>query len=94
MSSVSHDNNVETRCEGKFDLKYEESTWDENVGGVGGLNFNPHLVNPLMNPLQVFEPCVTSMVSLNVNLGVQILTLSIQTLKPLKPKVVIHVNCY
>ncbi len=44
---------------------------------------HPHLINPLMNPLLVFEPCVNSVVNLNANLGVQILTLSIQTLKPL-----------
>jgi hypothetical protein len=48
---------------------------------VGGLNCTPHLVNQLMNLFLVFEPCVTSMVNLNVNLG-------IQTLKPQEAKVV------
>lgn len=89
---MSHDNIVEIGCEGKFVSKYKESAWDESVGGVGGLNLTPHLVNPLMNPLLVSAPCVTSMVNLNANLGVQILTLNIQTLKPLEPKVVIHMS--
>ncbi len=46
-----------------------------------------------MNPLLVFEPRVTFVVNLNANLGVQILTLNNQTLKPLEPKVAIHVSC-
>jgi hypothetical protein len=58
---------------------------------VGGLNLTPYLLNPLMNPLLVSEPCVTSVVNLIANLGVQI-TLNIQTLKPLEPKVAIHVS--
>jgi hypothetical protein len=29
MFSMSHDNNVKTECEGKFALKYKESSWYE-----------------------------------------------------------------
>ncbi len=45
---------------------------------MGGLNFTPHLVNQLMNLFPVSEPCVTSMLNPNINLGFQILTLGIQ----------------
>jgi hypothetical protein len=55
---------------------------------VGGLNVTPHLLNQLMNLFLVSEPCGTSMVNLNVNLGFQILTLGIQTLKSQEAKVV------
>jgi hypothetical protein len=54
MSSMSHDNNIETRCEGKFVLKSKESSWDENVGGVGGLNLTPHLGKFTNEP----TPCI------------------------------------
>jgi hypothetical protein len=77
MFSISHNNNVKTRCEGKSISKYGEFFWYENVGGVGALNFTLHLVNQLMNLFLVYEPCVTSMVNPNVNLGFQILTLGI-----------------
>jgi hypothetical protein len=77
MFSISHNNNVKTRCEGKFIFKYGEFFWYESVGGVRALNFTLHLVNQLMNLFFVSEPCVTSMVNPNINLGFQILTLGI-----------------
>lgn len=37
MSSMSHNNGVKTRCERKFNFKFEESSRYENIGGMGGL---------------------------------------------------------
>jgi hypothetical protein len=49
---------------------HENSLLDDVIGGIGGLNITPHLVNPLMNLLFIVEPCFTSMVNLKPNLGV------------------------
>jgi hypothetical protein len=49
---------------------HEDSLLNNVVGGIGGLNITPHMVNPLMNLLLVFDPCFISMVNLKPNLGV------------------------
>jgi hypothetical protein len=49
---------------------HEDSFLNDVVGRIGGLSITPHLVNPLMNLLFIFEPCVTSMVNLKPNLSV------------------------
>ncbi len=50
---------------------------NNDVGGMSGLNLNPHLVNPLMNLLFVSKPCDTVVMNHNLNMGVQTLTLGI-----------------
>jgi hypothetical protein len=48
MSSMSHTSGTDT-IGGSFVSKYEESPLGDNVGGVGGRNRTPRLVNPLAN---------------------------------------------
>jgi hypothetical protein len=38
---------------------------------VGGLNLTPCLVNPLINLIPIFEPCVTFVVNPNPNSSIQ-----------------------
>jgi hypothetical protein len=44
------------------------------------LNLIPPLENPLMNLFLISKPCIIFVVNLDLNLGVQILTMGIQTL--------------
>jgi hypothetical protein len=46
-------NGVEIGCKGKSTFEFEGSPSTDITGGMGGLNFTPHLVNPLMNLLFV-----------------------------------------
>ncbi len=41
MFSIPHNNNAKLEYEGKSTFEYDESSWDENANGMGGLNFTP-----------------------------------------------------
>jgi hypothetical protein len=49
MSSMSHNNDVKTIFKGKSIFESKESSSSNIIGGMGGLNLTPHLVNTLMN---------------------------------------------
>jgi hypothetical protein len=49
MSSMSHTSGIDTTS-GNSTSKFEKYPPSDNVGGVGGWNQTPCLVNPLTNP--------------------------------------------
>jgi hypothetical protein len=60
---MSHNNGGVTNFRKKFVLKYEESPIDDDEGGVGGLNYTPCLVKPLVTMSLSFESHVTFMMN-------------------------------
>ncbi len=53
-----------TNLEKIFVSKFEESPPYDDEGGVGGLNYTPRLVKPLVIVSLSLESCVTSMMNL------------------------------
>jgi hypothetical protein len=54
MSSIYHTSGVDT-TDGGFVSKFEESPSCDNVGGVGGKNHTPRLINPLTKPISEIQ---------------------------------------
>jgi hypothetical protein len=48
MSSMSHTRDIDT-IGGSYASKFEESPLSDNLGGVGGQNCIPHLINHSTN---------------------------------------------
>ncbi len=71
MPSMFPNNGVEIGCKGKSTFEFEGSPSTDITGGMGGLNFTPHLVNPLMNLLFVSKAWMLSVVNPNLNMGNQ-----------------------
>jgi hypothetical protein len=56
MFSMFHASGIDT-IGGSFVSKFEESPLGDNVGGVGGWNRNPRLINLLANLLSESKSC-------------------------------------
>ncbi len=72
MSSVFHNNSEMTKLGDELVFKSKKSPPNGNDGNVGGLNFTPRLVNPLV-PLKlslIMESCAIFMVNPNFKYGV------------------------
>jgi hypothetical protein len=60
---MSHNNGGVTNLGEIFVSEFKESPLDDGEGGVGGLNYTPRLVKPLMIVSLSLESCVTSMMN-------------------------------
>jgi len=67
-----HCNGVVTNLTNKLVYEYEDSSLDDDEGGVGGLNCTPHLVKPLVivTIFRILGCCSPSMVNLSPSLGI------------------------
>jgi hypothetical protein len=60
---MSHNNGGVTNFGEIFVSKSKESPLDDGEGGVGGLNYTPCLMKPLIKVSLSLESCVTSMMN-------------------------------
>jgi hypothetical protein len=67
---MSHNNGGVTNLGKKIIFEFENSSSNDDEGGVGGLNYTLCLLKPLIIVSLSFESCVTSMMNLNPNMGI------------------------